>query len=177
MELDGQPRGAGVHELGAQGIVTLQVTVERTGVVQSVRCYILDSSKPIWQGELKDCGIVIGTRTRVQCVDCKGNILTSTKASKGTSAEQGKVSDSADVATPGSKETPNLTDSVTSEPEKAPEPANVAVPAMPNSVDIVSLRWNRASDRCTSPRPTSGILADKSSKGSKPGYNNRSNHF
>ena len=58
LELDGQPRGAGGHLLGAEE--ALQVTIERTRVVQSVPCYILDSSKPIWQGELKDCGMIIG---------------------------------------------------------------------------------------------------------------------
>ena len=61
MKLDGQPHGAGGLQLGAEGIVVLQVTTERTGVVKSVPCYILDSLKPVWPGELRDCGVIIGT--------------------------------------------------------------------------------------------------------------------
>ena len=43
-------------------MVALQVTIENTRVSQGVPCYILDSAKPIWKGELKDCDLVIGTR-------------------------------------------------------------------------------------------------------------------
>ena len=53
--------------------------MERTGVVQSVPCYILDSSKPIWQGELEDCGIIIGTNALEELgfsiVDSDGKVL------------------------------------------------------------------------------------------------------
>lgn len=72
----GQPQGAGAHDLGAEGMVALQVTVEGTGVCQRVPCYILDSSKPLWKRELKDCGLVIGTNTLaelgISMVDAKG---------------------------------------------------------------------------------------------------------
>ena len=35
--------------------------MEATEVEKEVLCFILDSSKPLWKGELADCGIVLGT--------------------------------------------------------------------------------------------------------------------
>ena len=61
LKMEGQPQGAGGHSLGAEGMAALQVTVENTEVTQMIPCYLLDSAKPIWRGELKDCGLVIGT--------------------------------------------------------------------------------------------------------------------
>ena len=61
LKMEGQPQGAGGLDLGAEGMVALQVTIENTKVSQTVPCYILDSTKPIWRGELKDCSLVIGT--------------------------------------------------------------------------------------------------------------------
>ena len=79
MKLDCQPRGAGGHYLGVEGILALQVTVEKAGITQSVPCYILDSSKPIWQGELNDCGVVIGTNALAKLgfnvVDSHGDVV------------------------------------------------------------------------------------------------------
>ena len=60
-KLDGQPLGAGGESLGAKGIVALQVTIEGTNVSKCVPCYILDSSKPIWRGELQNCCLILGT--------------------------------------------------------------------------------------------------------------------
>ena len=44
-------------------------------------CYILESSKPIWKGNLKDCGLVIGTNgianLGFSIVDAEGCIVTS----------------------------------------------------------------------------------------------------
>ena len=79
--LAGQPQGAGGHDLGAEGMVALQLTVEGTGISQRVPCYILDSSKPIWKGELKECGLVIGTNALANLgfsiVDAEECIVTS----------------------------------------------------------------------------------------------------
>ena len=81
LTLVGQPQGAGGHDLGAEGIVALQLTVEGTGISQRVPCYILDSSKPIWKGELKDCGLVIRTNAFANLgfsiVDAEGCIVIS----------------------------------------------------------------------------------------------------
>jgi len=56
-----QPLGAGGGSLGATGIASLCISVESTGSTQMVPCYILDSSKPIWRGELRTCGVLLGT--------------------------------------------------------------------------------------------------------------------
>ena len=53
--------GAGGEALGRTRIVLLRVQVVDTDVFQEVPCYVLDSSKPLWSGEVRDCGIVIGT--------------------------------------------------------------------------------------------------------------------
>ena len=97
LKLEGQPQGAGGHDLGAEGIVVFQLTVEGTGASQRgasqrVPCYILDSSKPIWKGELKDCGLVIRTNAFANLgfsiVDAEGCIVTS---EENTSQKQGIV--------------------------------------------------------------------------------------
>ena len=49
LKMEGQPQGAGGHNLGTEGMVALQVTIENTGVAQRVPCYVLDSAKPIWK--------------------------------------------------------------------------------------------------------------------------------
>ena len=56
--MEGQPQGAGGDDLGAEGVVILQLIVEVTGAFLRVKCYTLDSSKLIWKGEFKDCGLV-----------------------------------------------------------------------------------------------------------------------
>jgi len=58
--MDQQPVGAEGNSLGAIGVVQLQVKVENTGVHRQVRFYVLDTSKPIWSGELANCGIILG---------------------------------------------------------------------------------------------------------------------
>ena len=61
LKLDQQPVGAEGRSLGATGIVQLRVTVESTGVEQDIPFYVLDSNKPIWSGELANCGVILGT--------------------------------------------------------------------------------------------------------------------
>lgn len=50
--MEGQPQGAGGHNFGVEGMATLQVTVENTGVTQMIPCYLLDSAKPISRADL-----------------------------------------------------------------------------------------------------------------------------
>ena len=101
LTLAAQPQGAGSHDLGAEGIVALQLTVEGTGISQRVPCYILDSSKPIWKGELKDCGLVIGTNALANLgfsiVDAEGCIVTS---EENASQKQGIVEASIEATEP-----------------------------------------------------------------------------
>ena len=42
-------------------VVRLTIRVPESEVVQEVICYILDSSEPLWSGETKTCGVVLGT--------------------------------------------------------------------------------------------------------------------
>ena len=95
LKMERQPQGAGGRDLGAEGMVALQVTIENTKVSQTVPCYILDSAKPIWKGELKDCGLVIGTNALSELgfhiVDAQGSVV---KAEEETSLTQKAEPDS-----------------------------------------------------------------------------------
>ena len=42
-------------------IVVLKITIEGTSKAFSVPCYVLQSCKPLWNGELYDCALVLGT--------------------------------------------------------------------------------------------------------------------
>ena len=46
-KLDGQLLGAGDKKLDANGVTSLQITIEGTNITQYVSCYILESSKLI----------------------------------------------------------------------------------------------------------------------------------
>ena len=59
LPLESQPVGAGGERLGTIAIVLLKVQVMDTDILREVPCYVLDSSKPLWGGEVNDCCIVI----------------------------------------------------------------------------------------------------------------------
>ena len=61
LRMDGQPVGAGGEALGIFVVVALDVAVEKTEETQQVPCYALESSKPIWKGELENCALILGT--------------------------------------------------------------------------------------------------------------------
>ena len=61
LKMSGQPIGAGGEALGAMAMVALDIVVEETKESRQVPCYVLESSKPIWSGELEDCAVVLGT--------------------------------------------------------------------------------------------------------------------
>jgi len=44
-------------------VVALSIQVEATGVTKEVLFFVLDSNKPLWKGELTDCGLVLGTNS------------------------------------------------------------------------------------------------------------------
>jgi len=85
--------------LGAGGVMVLQVTIEHTGMTQRVPCYILDSSRPLWRGELEDCGLVIGTNAlanfRSQIVDSQECVV---MAEEGIGSPQMVAKDSEEVS-------------------------------------------------------------------------------
>ena len=60
-----QPLGAGGTELGAKKIVRISVSLEATGKSLQIPCYVVDSTKPLWQGAVKNCGLVLGTNAIV----------------------------------------------------------------------------------------------------------------
>ena len=60
------PVGATGQRLGALGVVMLNVQVETTGKTCPIPCFVLDSSQPLWRGELKGCGVLFGTNALVE---------------------------------------------------------------------------------------------------------------
>jgi len=65
-ELKTQPVGASGTELGAEAVVSLHITVEQTGQEVVIPCFVLKSSKPVWQGMVHDCAMVLGTNAMVK---------------------------------------------------------------------------------------------------------------
>lgn len=61
VELDRQPVGASGEALGVMAVVVLRNTIEGTNATFDVPCYVLQSSKPLWKGDLEDCTLVLGT--------------------------------------------------------------------------------------------------------------------
>jgi len=57
----------------AIAVVKLQVQVDGTGKVECLRFHVLESSKPIWQGELYNCGLILGTNTLIGFVVSHSN--------------------------------------------------------------------------------------------------------
>ena len=60
-----QPLGAGGNELEARKIVLLSVTLEATGKSLLIPCYVVDSTRPLWKGAVRNCGLVLGTNAMV----------------------------------------------------------------------------------------------------------------
>ena len=59
------PQGACGSELRAKKIVFLSVMLEVTGKSLYIPCYVVDSTRPLWQGAVKNCGLVFGTNVIV----------------------------------------------------------------------------------------------------------------
>ena len=64
--LDNQPIATTRTEMGAIGAVKLNMEVVVTQANHEISCFVLDSSKPLWQGELQDCGVLLGTNALVK---------------------------------------------------------------------------------------------------------------
>ena len=60
-----QPLGAGGTELGAKKVVLISLTLEATGKSLHIPCYVVDSIRPLWQGAVKNCALVLGTNAIV----------------------------------------------------------------------------------------------------------------
>ena len=61
LPLDVQPTGASGTALGTISLVSLPIEVEETGASELIPCYVLSCSKPIWQGEVRNCGVIFST--------------------------------------------------------------------------------------------------------------------
>ena len=72
LKLDRQPIGANGTELGVVALVKLKVSVEGTDRTLQVPCYVLNSNRPLWNGELWNCGLVLGTN----CLEKFGFLIT-----------------------------------------------------------------------------------------------------
>ena len=55
----------GAEESPLKALVKLHVVIEITGLSIQIPCYMMDSSKPIWQGEVWNCGKIMGTNALV----------------------------------------------------------------------------------------------------------------
>ena len=61
LELDRQPVGASGEALGVMGVMVLKLTIEGNNTTFNVPCHVLQSSKPLWNGDVYDCALVLGT--------------------------------------------------------------------------------------------------------------------
>ena len=61
LPLNAQPVGAEGSALGATALVKLEVVIKATGIKLTVPCCVIDSTKPVWQGDAKNCGMIVGT--------------------------------------------------------------------------------------------------------------------
>ena len=77
--MQSQPKGAGGEELGATSIVALDILLEETDKTLTVPCFVLESSKPVWQGTVMNCGVILGTNATaeygVQVVHANGTVI------------------------------------------------------------------------------------------------------
>ena len=64
--MDAQPIGASGQELGATSVVVLEMTLDCTKQIVTIPCFVVTSDRPIWQGVLQDCVVVLGTNTMVK---------------------------------------------------------------------------------------------------------------
>ena len=61
MPLNNQPVGAEGSVLGTIALVNLEVIVEVTGKSLKVPSYVIDSTKIVWKGNAKNCGMIMGS--------------------------------------------------------------------------------------------------------------------
>ena len=82
--MEAQPIGASGQDLGATSVVTVETEIEQTGQKLVIPCFVMTSVKPIWQGNVKDCAMVLGTNALVEfgfhLVHADGSVVTPTTA-------------------------------------------------------------------------------------------------
>ena len=73
--VEAQPVGDSGQELGAESIVAVYSVVEQTRQRNVIPCFVLKSSKPIWQGIVHDCAMVLGMNAMVKNMDYRQYML------------------------------------------------------------------------------------------------------
>jgi len=58
--------------LGVVALVKQMVSIEGADETLQVPCYVLNSNRPLWNGELWNCGLVLGTN----CLEKFGFLIT-----------------------------------------------------------------------------------------------------
>ena len=64
--METQPIGASGQDLGASSVVAIETRIEQTGRKFVIPWFVMTSAKPIWQGNVKDCAMVLGTNALVE---------------------------------------------------------------------------------------------------------------
>ena len=76
-----QPIGASGQKLGATSVVAIETVMEQTGQRLVIPCFVMASARPIWQGAVKDCAMVLGTNAMakfgMQTVHADGSVVNS----------------------------------------------------------------------------------------------------
>ena len=165
LPLNTQPVGAEGSVLGAIALVNLEVVIETTGKKLEVPCYVIDSTKPIWQGEVKNCGMIMGTNALVAFQFCishfngivispvslmkqegSADLLKSYELSKQTNSQPStSVECAKSVQVEMSVPTPLLTESVT-----LPKLVKTQLDASQLSTELVTQPSNKSSSDETS---------------------------
>ena len=70
LPLNTHPVGAEGSVLGATALVKVDVIIEVTGKCLEIPCYVIDSAKLVWQGNVKNCGMIMGTNALVAFQFC-----------------------------------------------------------------------------------------------------------
>ena len=77
--METQPIEASGQELGATSVVAIGTLIEQTGQKLVIPCFVMTSARPIWQGAVHDCAMVLGTNALVsfgvQMILGDGNVM------------------------------------------------------------------------------------------------------
>jgi len=65
LKMGPEPIGATGAALRTASLVRLCASVEETVAVKKIPCFVRASEKPIWSGEVANCGIILGTNALI----------------------------------------------------------------------------------------------------------------
>ena len=74
-----QTTNASEQELKATSVIAVETMMEQTGQKLVIPCFVMTSARPIWQGAVQDCAMVLGTNAMVkfgiQMIHADGSII------------------------------------------------------------------------------------------------------